>query len=99
MLEVFGTKATLKASTPVMPQISPIVIESSNKLEPFEQIQIPHGNELQGPGKNVAYLYENFAEKIVCDSSFIPDFKYALRIQKLLDIALESNASKKTISM
>lgn len=91
-LEVFGTKGTLRATTAVMPQISPIKIETSVGSEPFTVVVVPQELEFDGPGKNVALMYKEFARsKDNSHHSKVPDFDNTLKIHPLLDAIEKSN--------
>jgi len=83
-----------------MPQISPIKIQTSEGEEPFQELDLPQEIALEGPGINVALLYQEIASKLNNRvDSLIPNFNDALKIHKLLKAIEQSSELKKVIKI
>jgi predicted dehydrogenase len=101
-LEVHGTEGTIKASSKMLPQITPIKImgaKGDNELINMEvPIELVKFNYLpEGPAGNVGRNYGSMVEAIEHGSEFHPNFDDALKMHKLLHTIEESDQLKKTV--
>jgi predicted dehydrogenase len=103
-LEVFGTEATIIATSKMLPQITPIELVGSRGDSEFEPMPVPieltKSNDLpSGPASNVGRNYGSMAEAIVNGETFHPNFDDALAMQRLLDTIQRSSDEKRTIQI
>ncbi len=101
-LEIFGTEGTIKASSKMLPQITPIKLLGAKGHNELTNMEVPIGlgkfNYLpEGPAGNVGRNYGRMAEAIGKGSEFHPNFDDALKMHKLLVTIEQSNELKKTI--
>lgn len=101
-LEIFGTKGTIKASSKMLPQITPIKLMGAKGDNELTNMEVPTGlvkfNYLpEGPAGNVGRNYGSMAEAIENRSEFHPNFDDALKMHRLLDTIEQSSQLKKTI--
>jgi predicted dehydrogenase len=101
-LEIFGTEATIKATSTMLPQITPIKLLGAKGNNELIKMEVP--SELvkynylpDGPAGNVGRNYGSMAEAILAGDKFRPNFDDALKMHKLLHTIEESNKLKKTI--
>jgi predicted dehydrogenase len=90
-MEIYGTKGTIVASTPVLPQISPITLEGAQGDGPLSVLPTPQRLVVvppavpDGPARNVAGGYVRMAEAITNGTRFDPDFDHARELHELLE--------------
>lgn len=94
---VHGSKGTLIATTPALPQITPVTLTGSQGEEPLTQMEVPARLRFApdsvpyGPPQNVGQAYIRMAEAIREDRPFAPNFDDALEIHRLLDAIQRSS--------
>lgn len=104
-MEIYGTKGTIVASTPVMPQISPITLEGAQGDEPLAPLFVPDRLRIappavpDGPARNVAHAYARIADAIRGGTPFEPDFDHALKLHQLLEAIQHSSDQGRTIEL
>lgn len=89
-MELNGTKGTLVATTPVLPQITPIELRGARGSGELAVLPVPErlnvvSGKVVGPARNVAGLYEGFARAIEMGGHFNPDFDHALAVHRVLE--------------
>ena len=90
-MEIYGTKGTIAASTPVLPQISPITLKGAQGDGPLSELPTPQRLLVappavpDGPARNVAGGYVRMAEAITNGKRFDPDFDHARELHELLE--------------
>ena len=87
-MQIYGTEGTIVASTPGLPQITPIELVAARGSDPLEELLIPPEltDEMPlGPPGNVARAYQNLAAAISEGGAFTPDFAHAESLHSLLD--------------
>jgi predicted dehydrogenase len=96
-MEIYGTKGTIVASTPVLPQISPITLEGAQGDGPLSELPTPQRLVVappavpDGPARNVAGGYVRMAEAITNGTRFDPDFDHARELHELLETLQNSS--------
>ncbi|MFY0672970.1 MAG: Gfo/Idh/MocA family oxidoreductase [Bacteroidia bacterium] len=100
-LEIYGTKGVIKATSKMLPQITPIKLLGSKNGEEFKIMETPadlekFSNLPKGPSGNVGRNYGSLARSIINKSEFHPNFDDALKVQKLLDTIEKSAKEKRT---
>ncbi len=96
-VEIYGTKGTIVAATPVLPQISPITLKGAQGDEPLSVLPTPQRLIVapaavpDGPARNVAGGYIRMAEAITKGNRFDPDFDHARGLHELLDALQHSS--------
>ncbi len=96
-MEIYGTKGTIVAATPVLPQISPITLKGAQGDEPLSDLPIPERLVVapdavpDGPARNVAGGYVRMAEAIRKGERFDPDFDHARELHVLLEALRQSS--------
>ncbi|MDJ0960969.1 MAG: Gfo/Idh/MocA family oxidoreductase [Acidimicrobiia bacterium] len=104
-MEVYGTKGTIVASTPVLPQISPITLEGAQGGEPLAPLSIPDRLWAKpaalpdGPAGNVGRGYFRMAKAIREGTRFKPDFDHAVRLHELLEALQRSSDEGRAITL
>lgn len=104
-MEVYGTKGTIVASTPVMPQISPITLEGAQGNEPLARLNVPERLRFipaavpDGPVRNVAQAYVRIADAIREGKRFEPDFDHAMRLHELLEALQHSSDESRAVKL
>ena len=101
-LEIFGTEGTIKASSKMLPQITPIKLMGAKGSAELIKMEVPTGLVKfsylpEGPAGNVGRNYGKMAEAIESGSTFHPNFNDALKMHKLLDKIEQYNKLKKRI--
>lgn len=101
-LEICGTQGTIIATSPIMPQITPITLKGAKGDSDLVNIKVPNKLEKfaklpEGPANNVGKNYGYMLEAIVNKTEFHPNFEDAFEIHNLLDIIQRSSDEKKTI--
>ncbi len=90
-MKVFGTKGTILATTPVMPQITPVSLRGAQGGEPLTELRVPDHLQVapsdvpDGPPHNVAGTYVRMATAIREGGGFQPDFDHAVELHTLLE--------------
>ncbi|MDW3195246.1 MAG: Gfo/Idh/MocA family oxidoreductase [Cytophagales bacterium] len=103
-IEIYGTKGRIVATSPVMPQITPIAIQGAKgEDELMTMVAPPEYLTIEGlpdgPARNVGINYGNMAEAIVNGEEFHPNFQDALMMHRLLDTIELSSEEKRTIKL
>jgi predicted dehydrogenase len=104
-MTVYGSKGTIIASTPVMPQISPITLVGAQGNEPLVELPVPKHLRVvpetvpDGPPQNIGQLYVRMAEAIREGKHFNPNFEDALAVHKLLEAIQRSSDEGRTIKI
>jgi predicted dehydrogenase len=104
-LEVYGSQGTIVASTPGLPQITPITLVGSRGGEPLTELAVPERlrvvtvSTLEGPPRNVGQLYSRLADAIHHDRRFTPDFDDALHLHELLDAIQRSSDEHRVVTL
>lgn len=87
---VHGSKGTLVAATPGLPQITPVKLSGSQGDAPLEEMVVPERLRFapeavpSGPAQNVSHAYIRMAEAIRDGAPFAPNFDDALGVHRLL---------------
>lgn len=102
-MELHGTKGTLVASTPVMPQITPIELRGARGSDELTVLAVPPRLDaippnIVGPARNVAGLYRAFARAIEERAAFKPDFGHAVAVHELLESLVRSSQEGRAVS-
>ena len=87
-MQIYGTEGTIVASTPGLPQITPIELRAARGSGPFEVLPLPKDlvdDMPAGPPGNVGRAYQDLAEAIALNRPFSPDFAHAESLHSLLD--------------
>lgn len=85
------------ASTPVLPQISPITLKGAQGDGPLSELPTPERLIVapaavpDGPARNVAGAYVRMAEAITKGKRFDPDFDHARELHELLEALQHSS--------
>jgi predicted dehydrogenase len=95
-MEAYGTEGTLVASSPALPQITPIALRGARGNAPIAPIDVPRHEPAgvavpKGPGHNISRSYARMADAIRTGRPAEPDFGRALEVHQLLDHARESS--------
>jgi len=94
---VHGSKGTIIATTPGLPQITPVTLTGSQGEEPLKKLPIPERLRFvpktlpYGPAQNVCHAYIRMAEAINRGKSYRPSFEDALQVHTLLDAIQRSS--------
>jgi predicted dehydrogenase len=86
VMRIHGTEGTIVASTPGLPQITPIELLGSRAGKSLETLPLPPSLDDQmpaGPAGNVGRAYQHLAEAITQGTAFTPDFSHATRLHGL----------------
>lgn len=103
-MEVYGTRSTIIATSPMLPQFTPIELMSAKGMDKFEHLKAPKYNTTsnilpEGPPKNVGQNYNKMAEAIKNNELAHPSFADALLVHKLLETIQKSSDEKRTIKI
>ncbi|NNC90992.1 MAG: Gfo/Idh/MocA family oxidoreductase [Acidimicrobiia bacterium] len=104
-MEIYGTRGTIVASTPVLPQIVPITLKGARGDEPLSELPMPErlivasGDVPDGPARNVARAYAAMADAINKGNRFHPDFDHAQKLHELLEATRHSSAERRAITL
>lgn len=104
-MAVYGTKGTLVATTPGLPQISPITLIGAQGDEPLAPLPVPERLRLatsavpDGPARNVAQAYARIADAIREGRRFDPDFDHATRLHELLEALRRSSEEGRAVEL
>ena len=101
-LEIYGTEGSMIATSPVMPQITPIALMGSKGNAELAPIPVPEKHIKfdylpGGPAGNVGRNYGALAEAIINGESFHPNFNDALAVHSLLNTIEQSSKEKRTV--
>ncbi len=100
-MTVHGTRGTLVATTPGLPQITPITLEGAQGDGTLSPLAVPErllakAPAADGPARNIARAYAGIADAIRRNTRFHPDFDHALRLHDLL-AALQHSSDEGTV--
>ncbi|MDH4117985.1 MAG: Gfo/Idh/MocA family oxidoreductase [Acidimicrobiia bacterium] len=104
-MEIYGTEGTIVASTPVLPQISPITLEGARGDGPLSQLPTPERLVVvpedvpHGPARNVAAGYVRMAAAIKDERRFDPDFDHARELHELLEALQHSSDTGSAVTL
>ena len=104
-LEAYGTKGTLIASTPGLPQITPVALQGAQHGEPLAELAVPDRLQARpispppGPPGNVARSYQRLADAITSGTAYTPDFDHAVELHRLLDTIERSSIEGRSIAI
>ena len=93
-MQIHGTESTIVASTPGLPQITPIDLRGARGANPLETLSLPPDlkDDLPpGPAGNVGRAYQHLARAITEPTPFSPDFTHAERLHALL-VSMEAGS-------
>lgn len=96
-MEIYGTRGTMVATTPVLPQISSVTLQGAQGDEPLTELPTPQRLTVapaavpDGPARNVAGAYIRIAEAISKGTRFNPDFEHAGGLHELLEALQHSS--------
>ena len=101
-MELNGTLGTLVATTPVLPQITPIELRGARGTDELAVLAVPErlnrvSGNVVGPARNVAGLYEGFAKAIETGRHFSPDFDHALAVHRVLESLDQSSREGRSV--
>ena len=104
LLEIYGTKGTIKATSKMLPQITPIELKGAQGDEALTVMKVPSEYVKfdylpTGPAGNVGRNYGSMAEAILNGEEFHPNFQDALLMHRLLDTIEQSSEEKRTIKL
>ncbi len=104
-MEAYGTEGTIVASTPVMPQITPITLLGARGDQPLEEMAVPEpaagpaSSLPDGPAANIARAYRAMAAAVREGAGFAPDFEHARRLHQILDAMESSSTTGRTVPL
>lgn len=103
-MELNGSKGTLVATTPVMPQITPIELRGARGNDELAVLAVPPRLDaipanIVGPARNVAGVYRGFAQAIAEGRPFNPDFGHAVRVHELLESLVRSSREGRAVDL
>ncbi len=104
-LEAYGTKGTLIASTPGLPQITPVTLRGAQHGKPLADLAVPDRFQARpvspplGPPGNVARSYQRLADAITSGTSYTPDFDHGVELHRLLDTIERSSDEGRSIAI
>ena len=87
-MEIYGTDATIVATTPGLPQITPIELQGARGADSLEPLTLPgvfSDAMPPGPAGNVARAYQDLAGAFSDGQSLTPDFADAQSLHRLLE--------------
>ncbi len=86
-MQIYGTEATIVASTSGLPQITPIELRGARGSGPLGILPLPEDladDMPPGPSGNVGRAYQDLAAAITQDRAFSPGFAHAESLHRLL---------------
>lgn len=103
-MELQGTEGRLVATTPVMPQITPIELRGGRGHDELAVLAVPGRLDalpetIVGPARNVAGLYREFARAIEQEGSFNPDFGHAVVVHEVLESLVRSSREGRAVAV
>ena len=102
---VHGSKGTIIATTPGLPQITPVALTGSQGEEPLKELPVPERLRFVpeavpfGPPQNVGQAYVRMAEAIQAGKRFHPNFDDALVVHKLLEAIQRSSDEGRAVNL
>ena len=102
---VHGSKGTIIATTPGLPQITPVALTGSQGEEPLKELPVPERLRFVpeavpfGPPQNVAQAYVRMAEAIREGKRFDPNFDDALKVHHLLASVQRSSDEGRVVKL
>ncbi len=102
---VHGSKGTIIATTPGLPQITPVALTGSQGEEPLKELPVPERLRFVpeavpfGPPHNVAQAYVRMAEAIREGKHFAPNFDNALKVHHLLASVQRSSDEGRVVKL
>ncbi len=104
-MAAYGSKGVVIATTPIMPQISPITLIGAQGSEPLTELPVPDRLRVvpatvpEGPPQNVGQAYVRMAEAIQADEQFAPNFDDALAVHRLLEAIQRSSDEGQVVKL
>lgn len=103
-MELHGTEGRLVATTPVMPQITPVELRGARGKAELAVLAVPPRlsvvpESIVGPARNVAGLYRGFARAVGQHSSFDPDFAHAVVVHEVLESLVRSSREGRAVAV
>lgn len=103
-MELHGTQGTLVASTPVMPQITPVELRGARGNDELAVLAVPPRldalpSNIVGPARSVAGVYRGFARAIAQRAPFTPDFGHAVMVHELLETLVRSSREGRAVTL
>jgi predicted dehydrogenase len=103
-MELNGSKGTLVATTPVMPQITPVELRGAQGSDELSVLAVPTrldaiAANIVGPARNVAGLYRGFAKAIAQRGAFNPDFGHAVVVHEVLESLVRSSLEGRAVAL
>ena len=99
-MEIYGTEGTMIATSPGLPQITPVTLLGARGSEALKELAIPEASTDHfsvGPPGNVGRAYQQLGEAIRNGQSFSPDFDHAYSVHRLLDLIEQSSADGRAL--
>jgi predicted dehydrogenase len=102
---VHGSRGTIIATTPGLPQITPVALTGSQGEEPLKELTVPERLRFVpeavpfGPPQNVAQAYVRMAEAIREGKHFAPNFDDALKVHHLLASVQRSSDEGRVVKL
>jgi predicted dehydrogenase len=102
---IHGSKGTIIATTPGLPQITPVTLAGSQGDEPLKELSVPERLRFVpksvpfGPAQNVGHAYIRMAEAINAGKPYEPSFEDALRVHMLLDAMQRSSDERRAFEL
>jgi predicted dehydrogenase len=87
-MQIYGAEGTIIASTPGLPQITPIELVGARGSDPLEELSLPAEltDEMPpAPPGNIGRAYQDLATPISQERAFTPDFAHAESLHRLLE--------------
>jgi predicted dehydrogenase len=104
-MSVYGSKGTIIATTPGLPQITPLKILGAQGNEPLSELLVPERLRCVpdavpfGPAQNVGQAYVRMAEAIHEGKQFAPNFDNAEQVHKLLEAIQQSSDEGRVVKI
>lgn len=102
-MAIYGTEATLVATSAGLPQISPVALQGARGDGPLQALPVPVGESAgagetpAGPAANVARTYRGMAAALRADPHFRPSFDDAVALHELLDAFQRSSVQARVV--
>ncbi len=103
-MELQGSKGRLVATTPVLPQITPVELRGARANDALAVLAVPPRlnvvpETIVGPARNVAGLYRGFARAIDEHGAFEPDFAHAVVVHEVLESLVRSSREGRAVAV
>lgn len=103
-MELHGSKGTLVASTPMLPQITPVELRGAQGGDELAVLPVPERlnvvpANVVGPARNVAGLYKRFARAIDEGGAFTPGLDHALVVHRVLESLAQSSREGRAVTL